>query len=158
MLGAIIGDVAGSLYEVKEVNALLNKEKISKEERCEILNEEIENFIGEYELVTNNYDKYNMNILAKEKLLITHDDITHYKKGMISLTTFNVIGKNKILAYFNGVAENIDESKQDEFNFQKICFELENGKLKQTECPSNIGDQYIDTDNKNFNIKYEKNQ
>lgn len=122
------------------------------------INEEIENFIGEYELVTNNYDKYNMNILAKEKLLITHDDITHYKKGMISLTTFNVIGKNKILAYFNGVAENIDESKQDEFNFQKICFELENGKLKQTECPSNIGDQYIDTDNKNFNIKYEKKQ
>ncbi len=41
MLGAIIGDVAGSLYEVKEVNALLNKEKISKEERCEILNKEI---------------------------------------------------------------------------------------------------------------------
>lgn len=45
VLGAIIGDVAGSLYEVKEVNALLKKEKISKEERCEILKKETPLFL-----------------------------------------------------------------------------------------------------------------
>ena len=45
MLGAIIGDVAGSLYEVKEVKALLKKEKISKDERCKILNKKTPLFL-----------------------------------------------------------------------------------------------------------------
>lgn len=121
------------------------------------INEDIETFIGEYELVTNNYDKYEMNILAKEKLLITHDNLSHYKKDMISLTSFNIIGKNKILVYFDGVAENIEEEKIDEFSFQKICFELKNHKLKQIICPSDVNGQYIDSDDKNFNIEYKKN-
>ena len=121
------------------------------------INRDIELFIGEYELITNNYDKYEMNILAKEKILITHDNITHYKKDMISLATFNIIGKNKILVYFNGVAENIEEDKIDEFSFKKICFKLKDDSLKQIKCPNDVNGQYIDTDDKNFNIKYKKN-
>lgn len=121
------------------------------------INKEIESFVGEYELVTNHYDKYEMNILAKDKILITHDDITHYKKGMISLTTFNIIGKDKLLVYFSGVAENIEEEKADVFSFKKICFKLKNNELKQIECPNDVDGQYVDNDNKNFNIKYKKN-
>ncbi len=41
MLGAIIGDVAGSTYEVDEVLALKNKSKVSYEDRIKILDKKI---------------------------------------------------------------------------------------------------------------------
>ena len=40
MWGAIIGDVAGSYYEVKEMNAFLNKGKVKYEDRVKILNKD----------------------------------------------------------------------------------------------------------------------
>lgn len=40
MLGAIIGDIAGSTYEVSEINRRKKKEKISFEERVKILDKE----------------------------------------------------------------------------------------------------------------------
>lgn len=41
MLGAIIGDIAGSTYEVKEVNALKKGLKVSYEDRIKILNKNV---------------------------------------------------------------------------------------------------------------------
>lgn len=41
MLGAIIGDCAGSTYEVKEVLKKLKKSKVSVEERRMVLNRNI---------------------------------------------------------------------------------------------------------------------
>ena len=44
MLGAIIGDIAGSTYEVKEVNALKKNTKVSYEERVKILDKRVSLF------------------------------------------------------------------------------------------------------------------
>ena len=41
MYGAIIGDVAGSIYEVLEIEALKNKSKRTKKEREKIMNSNV---------------------------------------------------------------------------------------------------------------------
>lgn len=41
MLGAIIGDVAGSSYEIDEINALKNKSKVSYEQRIKVLDKNV---------------------------------------------------------------------------------------------------------------------
>lgn len=45
MYGAIIGDIAGSTYEVKEVSYIKNKEKVPYEERIKILDKRIPLFL-----------------------------------------------------------------------------------------------------------------
>lgn len=119
MLGAIIGDIAGSMYEVKEVNALKNNTKVSYEERVKILDKRVPLFqkdssytddsvltaaIAECILKNGSYEDYLKKFGENERALgLDVYGRSRFGKGFIEWLDSDTIGKS----YGNGCAMRI---------------------------------------------------
>lgn len=119
MLGAIIGDIAGSTYEVKEANALKNNTKVSYEERVKILDKRVPLFqdnssytddsvltgaIAECVLKSGNYKDYLKTFGEKERALgLDVYGRSRFGKGFIAWLNSDTIGES----YGNGCAMRI---------------------------------------------------
>lgn len=110
MLGAIIGDVAGSTYEVDEVLALKNKTKVSYEQRIKILDRNVPLFkenssctddtiltsaIAECILKNGNYEDY-LREFGKKEVSLGLDIYgrSRFGKGFIDWLNNNSIGES----------------------------------------------------------------
>ncbi|MEI3529528.1 MAG: ADP-ribosylglycohydrolase family protein [Bacilli bacterium] len=119
MLGAIIGDIAGSTYEVKEVNALKKNTKVSYEERVKILDKRVSLFqkdssytddsvltaaIAECILKSGDYKDY-LKTFGQNEVMLGMDKYgrSRFGKGFISWLNSDTIGES----YGNGCAMRI---------------------------------------------------
>lgn len=119
MLGAIIGDIAGSTYEVKEVRALKNKQKVSYEERIKILDKNIPLFIegssvtddsiltvAIADAILNNNDyNYYLNLYGNREVNLGNDEYGRSKFGNGFVSWLSDNSKNN--SYGNGSAMRI---------------------------------------------------
>jgi len=119
MLGAIIGDIAGSTYEVKEVQKLKNKQKVSYEERIKILDKNTPLFIEgssvtDYSILTvaiadailngNDYSYY-LNLYGNREVNLGNDEYGRSKFGNGFVNWLSDNSKNN--SYGNGCAMRI---------------------------------------------------
>lgn len=136
MLGAIIGDVAGSTYEVDEVTALKNKTKVSYEDRIKILDKNIPLFkhnssctddtiltsaIAETILKNGNYEDY-LREFGKKEIALGLDIYgrSRFGSGFISWLNNNSTGESfgngcamrvsPIPMYYNNLEEILNET------------------------------------------------
>lgn len=136
MLGAIIGDVAGSTYEVDEVLALKNKSKVSYEDRIKILDKKIPLFkdnssctddtiltsaIAECILKTSNYEDYLREFGKREESLgLDIYGRSRFGSGFIAWLNNNSTGESfgngcamrvsPIPMYYNSLEEILNET------------------------------------------------
>lgn len=136
MLGAIIGDVAGSTYEVDEVLALKNKTKVSNEERIKILDRNVPLFqknssctddtvltsaIAECILKDGNYEDY-LREFGKKEVSLGLDIYgrSRFGKGFIDWLNNKIIGESfgngcamrvsPIPMYYNNLEDILNET------------------------------------------------
>lgn len=119
MLGAIIGDIAGSTYEVKEANALKKKIKISYEDRIRVLDKKVPLFpnnssytddsvltaaIAECILKSGDYGDY-LKTFGQNEVMLGMDVYgrSRFGKGFIAWLSSDTIGES----YGNGCAMRI---------------------------------------------------
>ena len=119
MLGAIIGDIVGSTYEVKEVEALKNKQKVSYEERIKILDKNIPLFIDGSSvtddsiltvaiadaILNNNDYNYYLNLYGNREVNLGNDEYGRSKFGNGFVNWLYDNSKNN--SYGNGCAMRI---------------------------------------------------